>query len=405
MAGPLAGYRIIDLSSVLMGPFASTIMGDLGADVIKVESPEGDTSRNVGSGRRPGMPPVFLHANRSKRSLSVNLKTRQGIEIMKKLVPTADVVLSNLRPDTLKKLGLAYDDLVKLKDDIIYCGTYGYGSGGPYEGLPAYDDLIQGAVGIPWLLSRDGSLPKYMPLTLADRVTALTAVYSIVAALLHKERTGLGQAIEVPMFEVMVNFVLSDHLGGESFVPRLGEMGYKRLLSKERRPYKTKDGYICALVYNDKQWNSFAELVGDSVLIEDCRLQDLNSRIENVDYAYGLIADHISQKETAYWIKALDAADIPFSPLNSIQDLLDDDHLSRVNFFVVQEHPSEGVLRTMRPPVRWSRSEPVVEKHAPTLGQDTRWILREQGYSDDEIDKLETEGVVRCNQSREAEPR
>ena len=265
MTGPLTGLKILDLTTVLMGPYATQILGDMGADVVKIESPEGDSVRGIGPFRNPGMGSIFLQANRGKRSIVLDLKQQQGREALLKLVETADVLVYNLRPQVMERLRLGYADVAASNPKIIYAGLFGYGQDGPYAARPAYDDLMQGGTGIPSLVQRAGNpAPRYAPLAIADRVVGIWAVGAITAALWHRERHGEGQRIDIPMFETMAQLVLGDHMGGGLFEPALGDMGYGRLLSHDRRPYPTKDGYVCALVYSDKQWRRFFEAIGET---------------------------------------------------------------------------------------------------------------------------------------------
>ncbi|MGH8796119.1 MAG: CoA transferase [Caldimonas sp.] len=311
MSGPLAGVRIVDMTTVLMGPYATQILGDMGADVIKVEPPRGDGSRDLGPMRNPGMGPLFMHANRSKRSIVLDLKKKAGLRALLRLAKNADVLIYNVRPQAMARLGLSYEEVAAVNPRIVYVGTYGFGQSGPYAARPAYDDLIQGAAGLPSLAVRAGAeMPRYVPCTIADRTVGLNAVNAIAAALYYRERSGEGQAIGIPMFETMAQFVLGDHLGGRTFEPPLGPTGYARLLAQERRPYATKDGYLCALVYNDKQWKSFFALIGrPEVLESDPRFADLGSRSEHIDELYRLVAETLATRTTAEWLVALDRAE------------------------------------------------------------------------------------------------
>jgi crotonobetainyl-CoA:carnitine CoA-transferase CaiB-like acyl-CoA transferase len=262
--GPLAGVRILDLTSVVMGPFATQILAGLGAEVIKIESPEGDNMRHVGPMRHAGMGHIFLHANRGKKSVVLDLKQSSAREALLRMVSGADVLTSNVRPAAMRRLGLDYETLAARNPRLIFVSCCGFGQRGLYAPKPAYDDLIQGAAGIPWLMEEYGtSTPCYVPVTLADRLTGLHAAYAVAAALYARERTGKGQAVEVPMFEAVSQFVLGDHMGGLTFDPPIGDPGYKRLLTAHRRPYATKDGHLCVLIYNDKHWKSFFAAIGE----------------------------------------------------------------------------------------------------------------------------------------------
>ena len=388
MAGPLEGFRIIDMTGVLMGPFATTIMGDLGADVIKIEAPEGDTTRRIGPSRNPGMSATFIQLNRSKRSVVLDLKQPAGRDALLRLVETADVLVFNLRPHTMAKLGLTYGTVSKANNRIVYCGVYGFGHRGRYAAKPAYDDLIQGAVALPSLHAAMGGEPRYLPITIADRSAGLTAIYTILAALLARERSGKGQSIEVPMFETMAQYVLSDHLYGRTFEPPIGGVGYPRLLTPNRRPYPTKDGYVCALIYNDKQWRAFLDLIGRPELLATEEFRSMGARTQHIDKVYGFVAEIIAENTSAYWLKILGEADIPVMPLHTLESLIDDPHLADVGLIEEYDHPSEGRLLGVANPTLWSDTPPVPFRHAPQLGEHSREVLGEAGYSQHEVDEL-----------------
>jgi len=393
MPGPLAGVRVVDMTTVLMGPYATQILGDMGADVIKVEPPRGDGSRDIGPMRGRGMGAIFMHVNRSKRSIVLDLKKRSGHAALLRLVESADVLIYNVRPQAMARLKLSYEEVAAVNPRIIYVGTYGFGQDGPYAAKPAYDDLIQGAVGLPTLAMQAGAdRPRYVPCTIADRTVGLNAVNAVTAALYHRERTGEGQSIGIPMFETMTQFVVGDHMGGLTFDPPLGPSGYPRLLAKERRPYATKDGYVCTLIYNDKQWKNFFALIGRPEVIEsDPRFADLGSRSHHIDELYQLVAEILATRTTAEWLVALGEADIPVMPLHSMETLLEDEHLQAIGFFQVVDHPSEGRIRSMAVPSTWSKSQPNVTRLAPRLGEHSLEVLREAGFSDEEIAALQSE--------------
>jgi crotonobetainyl-CoA:carnitine CoA-transferase CaiB-like acyl-CoA transferase len=397
MSGPLAGVRVIDLTSVILGPYATQIIADLGADVIKVESPEGDNMRHASPMRNAGMGHVFLHLNRNKRSIVLNLKHPAAREALLKLASSADVLVYNVRPQAMARLRLTYDDVRAVNPRIIYVGAYGFSQEGPYAAKPAYDDIIQGMVAFPSIAQSAGAdRPRFVPSTICDRITGLNTVNAITAALFHRERTGKGQSVEVPMFESLTQFVLSDHMAGETFEPSIGAMGNPRLTAKFRNPYETKDGYLCLLLYNDKQWRNFFQLIGREELFEsDPRFATQASRSQHFDAAYAFVADHMRSRTNAEWLEALMEADIPVMPLNSLEDLIDDRHLNETGFFSKVEHPSEGTLREMGVPSRWSESPPQARAPAPKLGEHTTEILRQAGYSDAEIDAMRASGAIR----------
>jgi crotonobetainyl-CoA:carnitine CoA-transferase CaiB-like acyl-CoA transferase len=396
MSGPLAGVRVLDLTSVILGPYATQIIADLGADVVKVEPPEGDNMRHAAPMKTPGMGHVFLHLNRNKRSIVLNLKQPAGREALLRLAATADVFVYNVRPQAMARLGLTYEDVRAVNPRIIYVGAYGFSQDGPYAAKPAYDDIIQGMVGLPSLAQQAGAdRPRFVPSTVCDRITGLNTVNAITTALFYRERTGKGQSVEVPMFESLTQFVLGDHMGGETFDPPIGPMGNPRLLAKFRNPYETKDGYLCLLIYNDKQWRNFFKLIGrDELFEDDPRFATQASRSQHFDAAYAFVADHMRERTNAEWLAALTEADIPVMPLNSLQALLNDRHLNDTGFFVTVEHPSEGTLRSMGVPSRWSESPPQAQRPAPKLGEHSAEILREAGYADVEIETLRASGVT-----------
>ncbi len=388
-SGPLAGIRILDLTSVILGPYATQILADFGADVIKVEAPTGDIMRHVGPMRNPGMGHIYLNLNRNKRSVALDLKQPEARDALRELSKKADVMVSNVRPAAMARLGLGYDDVRKLNPRIIYASAVGYAAGGRYAGKPAYDDLIQGLTGIA-AITRDawGGEPRYMPLAIADRTVGLYLANAISAALFHRERTGKGQAIEIPMFEVFAEYLLGDHLAGLSFDPPAGPQYYPRLISKHRRPYATSDGHVCALVYTDTHWKSFFQAIGREDLMQDRRFATHGARADHIDEVYEFVSDTLKTKTTAEWLALLDASDIPVTALNDIQSLLDDPHLNDTGFFRIVDHPTEGRLRMTQVPGAWSQSQPDIRRLSPNLGEHNVEILREAGLSDEAIAAL-----------------
>jgi crotonobetainyl-CoA:carnitine CoA-transferase CaiB-like acyl-CoA transferase len=396
MPTPLEGLRIIDMSAVVMGPFAAQVLGDLGADVIKVEPHAGDTTRHVTPMRSKNMGWVYLHANRNKRSLVLDLKDPEGKAAFLKLGEISDALITNVRPAALERLGLGWETLHAVNPRLIVLNLVGYGAGGPYDGRPTYEDLIQGVTALPSLLVPAGSEePHYVPLAMSDRATGLSSAVALLAAVIYRDRTGSGQQIEVPMFETMAQWVLGDHMGGKTFEPPLGPMGYKRTLNKERRPYKTSDGMICSIIYTDKHWAAFMELIGEQEAFRsDPRFASISTRTDHSHDLYAWVAREMTQRTTAEWVAALLAADVPVAPLHDLDSLMEDEHLAAVNYLALVEHPSEGAVREIRVPSTWSESQPDVRRHAPQLGEHSVEVLREAGLSEDQIAALVARGVT-----------
>jgi len=396
MPGPLHGVRVLDLTTVVMGPYATQILADFGADVVKVEPPEGDIMRFAWPFRSKGMGHIFLNANRNKRGVVLDLKKPEAREACLALARQADVLVYNIRPQAMARLKLGYEDVRAVNPRIIYVGAFGYSQSGPYAAKAAYDDLIQGAAGLPWLLREAGAeSPRFVPATMADRSVGLHVVNAVCAALYSRERTGKGQRVDVPMFESLLQSVLGEHLGGYTFEPQLGEGGYTRMLSKHRRPYETKDGYVCVLIYNDKHWKAFFEMIGRQDMLTDARFASAEGRSRNFDAVYGFVADEMTRRTTGEWLAALERADIPVQRMNSLEDIMRDPHLAAIGYFRPIEHPSEGTLVSMKVPSEWSETAPEVRRHAPRLGEHTREVLREAGYSDAQIDDMASSGAAR----------
>jgi crotonobetainyl-CoA:carnitine CoA-transferase CaiB-like acyl-CoA transferase len=398
MAGPLDGVRILDLTTVVMGPYATQILADLGAEVVKIEPPEGDVMRHNTPMRSTGMGHIFLNANRNKRSAVLDLRQPAGRAACLALAKTADVLVYNIRPQAMARLRLGYEELRAVNPRLLYVGAYGYSQRGPYAAKAAYDDLIQGAVGLPWLFREaGGEAPRYLPAIVADRATGLQLANAVCAGLYRREKSGRGQRIDVTMFESLLQLVLGEHLAGETFVPPEGGLGHGRMLAKGRRPYETKDGYLCVLVYNDKQWRAFFELIGRPELLADPRFATQEARSRDFEGAYALVAEEMRKRTTAEWLAALEAADIPVQRMNSLADILADPHLAAIGYFREVEHPTEGRLRSMAVPTEWSETPPEYRRHAPRLGEHTREVLREAGLAEDEIDRLIASGTARAD--------
>lgn len=394
--GPLDGVKIIDMTSVLMGPYATQMLGDYGADVIKVESPDGDVTRLIGPTRHPGMGPVFLNTNRSKRSICLDLKKPAGRDALLKLIATADVLVYNVRPQAMQRLNLGYELLAEINPRLIYAGVFGFGQDGPYAAKPAYDDLIQGATALPSLVARTGDgTPRYVPNALVDRIVGLTAVGAITASLVHRANSGRGQRVDIPMFETMASFVMGDHLGGLTYEPPLDRGGYARHLSRDRRPYQTSDGYICVVIYNDKQWLNFLTAVGRDDLLADVTFTSFAHRAVNIDLVYAELARIFLTRTTTEWIALLDQADVPSLPMHDLESILEDPHLVAANMFPIVDHPTEGRIRDMKIAATWSETPAKPSRLAPQLGQHSAEVLREVGLTDDDIAALVRDGVVK----------
>ena len=388
MSGPLSGLKVLELTSVVLGPWAAQIMADMGADVIKIEAPFGDSNRQLGASRNPGMAALYLSNNRNKRSLVLDLKQESARDALLTIVKDCDVFLHNNRPQVMTKLRLEYEDIKSVNENIINCGTYGYSKDGPYGEKGALDDSIQAASGIAALNELVLGEPRYLPTVVADKTTAITVVYSILAALFHRERTGVGQEIEVPMFETMVSFVMAEHIWGEVFEPKMGEAGYTRLMSHHRKPYKTKDGYIAVLPYMNNHWQTFCEKAEREDLIEDERFKDLSSRVKNIDDTYSETGKILATKTTQEWLDIFAETKVPVIVVNSLEDLFHDPHLEAVDFWQSYEHPTEGQLKMPGFPSKFSKTPASIRKHAPKLGEHSKEILAEAGIDEETINKM-----------------
>ena len=396
MSGPLQGVRVLDLTTVVMGPYATQILADFGAEVTKVEPPGGDVMRYAWPYRNPGMGHIFLNANRNKRSIVLDLKQESARNACLQLAKSADVLVYNIRPQAMARLRLSHEEISAVNPKIIYVGCFGYSQRGPYAAKAAYDDLIQGAAGIPWLLHKQGAEnPRYAPIIVADRSVGQQVASAVSAALYYREKTGKGQRVDVPMFEHLLQIVLGEHLGGYTFDPQLGDPGYARMLAPDRRPYRTKDGFVCALIYNDKQWKAYFSIIGMPEKISDPRFSNQEVRSRHYDEAYAFVAEQMKTRSTEEWLQALEGADIPVQRMNSITDVVNDPHLAATGFFRSVEHPTEGTIRSMAVPSEWSESAPEYRRHAPRLGQHTVEVLREAGLSEEAINGMLESGAAR----------
>ena len=391
--GPLQGIRIIDLTAVIMGPYATQIMADFGADVIKVESPEGDIMRYVGKHGDHGMGPIHLTLNRGKHMVTLDLKKPAARNVLTKLIGGADAFVHAMRPKAIERLGFGYEAVRAIKPDIVYCGAYGYSAEGPYGDDPAYDDLIQGMCGLADLASHLAGEPRFFPTLIADKVCGQTLAYALLAALLHRERTGEGQQVEVPMLESMVQFVMIEHLFNRTF----GEdedVGYIRALSQLRKPHRTQDGHVCALPYHDKNWRDFFAIVERPDLTSDIRFATHSARSENYGVLYKMLGEFIAERPTAFWLERLKAAHIPVAPVTLLADLFHDPHLKSVGLFQTVQHPEKGPITAIRSAVNFSASPASIGKGAGAMGTDTMAVLEGCGFARNEIDQMIADKAV-----------
>lgn len=396
-AGPLSGVRVIDMTAVFMGPSATQMLADLGADVIKVEAPGGDVIRGIGPQGAQGLGPLFLGLNRNKRSVVLDVKQPDGRQALLDLLLDADVLTYNVRPPAMRRLGLDFETLAALYPRLIYVGMFGFSERGRYAGNAAFDDLIQAACALPQAVALgSGDVPRYVPFTLADRMVGQHAFGVICAALYAREKSGQGQRVDVPMFETLLPQVLGDHLYGQTFVPAQGGFGYPRLLSPERRPYATRDGFVCCLIYTDQQWRQFLGAIGQTDAFDtDPRLANIGTRTRHITELYQWVSDEIAQRSTAELSALLAGTDIPVFPMHTFESVLDDPHLQDIGFFNELQHPQVGTVRNTAVPSEWSGTPPGPATPAPRAGEHSRSVLREAGFDETRIEALLTSGALR----------
>jgi crotonobetainyl-CoA:carnitine CoA-transferase CaiB-like acyl-CoA transferase len=394
----LTGIRVVDLTSVVMGPFATYQLGALGADVIKIEPPEREAVRHIAPARNPGMGGMFLNVNRDKRSLVLDLKRPEAKAALARVIATADVLVHNMRRPAARRLGIDPETLCEKHPKLIHCTAIGFGKDGVYADDAAYDDVVQGLSGFAAVNARADGAPRYVPQIVVDKISGMFIVEGVLAALLHRERTGQAVAFEVPMMECATHFLMVEHLSGQIFDPPLSPPGYKRLLNPYRRPYPTRDGFIGVLPYAEKHWKRFMEIVGRPEIAAEPWFGDPVARSERIHQLCQVIDEAMPAKTTAEWLDLLRAADIPCGPINQLEDLFDEPHFTSSGFFRTEEHPSEGPLRFTRHPLDFASGVSGVgeqdSRPAPRMGQHSRDILAEAGLSELEISGLTTAGVL-----------
>jgi len=372
--GPLDGVRVVDLTTVIMGPLATQILGDLGADVITVEDPRGTLSRVMTAGPHPQLSGIALNLLRNKRNVVLDLKTAEGRDALLAVVATAQVFVTNLRPGTLQRLGLSYEDIADVQPDIVYLQAQGYPSDSAAADAPAYDDVIQAGTGLPDTFRRMEGEPQFVPTLIADKVCGLTIAYSVLAALLHRERTGEGQRIEVPMVDVMTAFVLVEHAGAATARPPQGEPGYLRILSPNRRPQRTKDGWVSVLPYTRKNFEDIFRAGGRTDLVGDERIATARSRLAHIDSIYAEVAEILTQRTTEEWLAFCEGSGVPASGIPTLEDLVD--------ALPEDDHPVTGRYKVIPQPVRFSRSAgPTVRRPAALSGQHNAEVMSEVAAS------------------------
>lgn len=386
--GPLAGIKVIDITTIVLGPYASQVLGDMGADVIKVEPVDGDTTRYIGPSRTKGMGSYFATLNRNKRSLAIDLKKPAAMKALLRLIDEADVFVHNMRIGAAARLGLDYESLAKRNPRLVHACASGFRKGSSLQEFPAYDDLIQGLSGIASLNADADGAPRYFPMVMVDKLTGSNLASMIGMALFHRERTGEGQEVHVPMLETILSFALVEHMWHGLFGEPEKGMGYPRMLSPHRRPYRTKDGFISVIAHSDKQWRRLFEVMGVPHLIDDPRFGSTTARTTHIDALYATLTEGMKHRTTAEWIALLQPADIPCGRAGTLADLFDDPYLKETGFFEEVDHPVEGGALMTAVPARFSKSPPNTTRLWPTLGEHNREILRDAGCSEDEIDAI-----------------
>ena len=388
MSGALAGIRVIDCTVNILGPLAAQILGDMGADVIKIETPQGDPMRHSGPSRNANMASLFMNANRNKRSVVLDLKRAACLEALMRLIATADVFIHSLRPDAAARLGIGYADVMKRNERIIYAYGPGYRADGPNRNRPAFDDVIQGESGVAAMLGRVVGEPRYVPMILADKFCGHALASAIGMALFARERSGKGQEVSVPMLETMLAFNLTEHLWVDFLTPTGADPGYARMFSPDRKPFATSDGYICVLAVNDEQWGRLLLAIGRPELARDPRFAKLAQRTLHINELYSIVAAEIKTSTSGEWRGRFDAVDIPNGAVNELKDMATDPYLKATGFFQSYEHPTEGTMVTTSVAAQFSETPGSIRLVPPALGQHTASVLQEIGYSEAQIAAL-----------------
>ena len=389
--GPLSGIRILDLTTVIMGPFGTRILADMGADVIKIEGPEGDSFRTYPPYVSKGMGGSILNLHRNKRSIFLNLKGPKGKLALEHLIAASDVLIHNLRPGAAQRLGLDWASIGKIKPAMILCAARGFSSRGPYGHKAAYDDLMQASSGFAALFEKLDGEPRYAPTSWCDKVAGQSIAYAVLGALVHRLRTGTGQAVEVPMFEVCVDFMLVEHFGGMAFEPAKGPPGFKRQLARGRKPYRTADGWACILPYSDKNWFDFFGFVGRIEHVRDARFATLEQRVANIEELYKIVEEEARRFSTADWMRFCDEAGIPAIPVLAFEDIPTNEHVVATHTFKTVKHPTEGFYKHVQPPVQFAGSADGPHRFAPRAGENTQEVLEQAGVPADLIQSLMSE--------------
>ncbi len=384
----LSNLKVLDLTSIIMGPLTTQMLGDFGAEVIKIEDPKGDISREIGPSKNNKMSSMYLGVNRNKKSIVLNLKRKLDKIALWKLIERSDVFIHSIRPQKVEALGFSPNKVLKRNPKIIYVGLHGYGEEGPYAGQPAFDDVIQSEAGIADSFLKRGAVPELAPSLIADKSIGLLACSALLAAYIRRLNTNEGGFLEISMFEGMVSYTLLEHLYGETFIPIKDKIGYPRVLSSLRKPYKSKDGYISILPYTNKQWKNFFKIIKEKELINEKKFSTVQARTKNIKILYNIISRNVETKTNNEWKRLLKKYDIPFGLVNKLENLKNDTHLKAVNFFKTFEHPSEGKIIIPKTGIRFNKKDLSLKRHQPKLGENSEEILKDLGFKSAEMKKI-----------------